>query len=73
MSARRTLEVGRLISRSTSGAAGCLREWRELPMLWYNWLSTTMAERAPHSCSTLSATSGRRYSYDLSYRTWRFS
>jgi hypothetical protein len=48
--------------------------WRPLPMV-----ATTraqyeaMADRALHSRSTLSATSGGLYSYGFSYRTWRFS
>jgi hypothetical protein len=32
-----------------------------------------MAVRAPHPRSTLAATSGRPYAYELSYRAWRFS
>ena len=48
--------------------------WRSLPMV-----ATTraqyeaMANRAQHSRSALSATSGGLYSYGFSYRTWRFS
>ena len=49
-------------ARSPRSAPRC---WRAAE-LWYKWLAVrTMADRAPHPRSTLSATSGRPYAYQL--------